>query len=294
MNINDDMQSTFNYQQAFTRNIGWLTEDEQDILRHKKVAIAGLGGVGGSHLLSLVRLGIENFHLADMDIFELSNFNRQVGATVSSINKPKIDIMSDMALNINPSLNLKKFNDGVSQENIDSFLDNVDCYIDAIDFYAIEIREKIYKRCVERHIPCVIAAPLGMSCAYLIYIPGQMTFEDYFQFNSLTNEFDKILHFIIGLNPTISCSQYLVVPHAVNLHNKQGPSLSVSCMLCTGIVGTEVLKILLNRRYIYCLPHYHLFDAYLCKYVRGWMPFGNRNPIQRVKIYFLKKKYASK
>ena len=48
----------FDYATAFSRNIGWLTPQEQESLRSKRVAIAGLGGVGGSHLLTLTRLGI--------------------------------------------------------------------------------------------------------------------------------------------------------------------------------------------------------------------------------------------
>ena len=56
---------SFDYTTAFSRNIGWLTLREQDSLRSKRVAIAGLGGVGGSHLITLTRLGIGAFTIAD-------------------------------------------------------------------------------------------------------------------------------------------------------------------------------------------------------------------------------------
>ena len=55
----------FAYDLAFDRNIGWLTDWEQLALRQKHVAIAGMGGVGGGHLLTLVRLGIGRFTIAD-------------------------------------------------------------------------------------------------------------------------------------------------------------------------------------------------------------------------------------
>ena len=51
------MTSSFDYHRAFSRNIGWVTRAEQDLLRKKRVAIAGMGGVGGIHLLTLARLG---------------------------------------------------------------------------------------------------------------------------------------------------------------------------------------------------------------------------------------------
>lgn len=66
--------TSFDYYEAFIRNFGLVTEEEQDILRSKKIAIAGLGGVGGSHLQALARMGFQNFHIADMDHFELVNF----------------------------------------------------------------------------------------------------------------------------------------------------------------------------------------------------------------------------
>ncbi|MCG5502231.1 ThiF family adenylyltransferase, partial [Ectothiorhodospira lacustris] len=69
--------TTFDYSQAFARNLGWLTDTEQALLRTKKVAIAGMGGVGGTHLLTFARLGIAAFHIADLDTFELPNMNRQ-------------------------------------------------------------------------------------------------------------------------------------------------------------------------------------------------------------------------
>lgn len=56
----------FDYHQAFSRNIGWVTEKEQQQLRGAKVAIAGAGGV---HLLTLSRLGVGRFNIADFDTF---------------------------------------------------------------------------------------------------------------------------------------------------------------------------------------------------------------------------------
>lgn len=52
----------FDYDKAFSRNIGWVTPEEQLILRTKRIAIAGLGGVGGSHLMTLTRLGVGKFN----------------------------------------------------------------------------------------------------------------------------------------------------------------------------------------------------------------------------------------
>ncbi len=116
----------FDYQSAFSRNLGWVTEAEQAILRGKRIAIAGLGGVGGSHLLTLTRLGIGQFSIADFDVFEIQNFNRQAGAFVSHLNRPKVEVLAEMARDINPELEIAAFPTGVTEENLDAFLEGVD------------------------------------------------------------------------------------------------------------------------------------------------------------------------
>src|SRR5437762_537067 len=97
----------FSYDEAFSRNLGWVTEAEQQRLRKSRVCLAGLGGVGGVYLLTLARRGIGAFSVADFDTFALANFNRQAGAMLSSLNRPKIDVMVEMARDINPELHIR-------------------------------------------------------------------------------------------------------------------------------------------------------------------------------------------
>jgi tRNA A37 threonylcarbamoyladenosine dehydratase len=136
----------FSYDEAFSRNLGWFTEREQRSLRAKRVAIAGMGGVGGGYVLTLARLGVGSFHIADLDCFELVNFNRQAGATLDTIGRPKVEVLAERAHQINPELRVTCFGDGVTEENLDAFLMGVDVVIDAIDFFEIGIRRKLMAR----------------------------------------------------------------------------------------------------------------------------------------------------
>ena len=120
---NQAPEEDFEYARAFSRNIGWVTEAEQQILRRTTVAIAGLGGVGGAHLLGLARLGIGRFRIADFDTFGVHNFNRQAGAFVSTVDWPKAEVMARMARDINPELQIEVFPQGVQPDNLDAFLD---------------------------------------------------------------------------------------------------------------------------------------------------------------------------
>ena len=210
------MSEAFSYSHAFSRNIGWVTPQEQDVLRRKRVAIAGMGGVGGVHLLTLVRLGIGAFNIADFDSFDIVNFNRQIGATVSNIGKPKVDVLAAMAKDINPEVDIKVFPKGVDKSNLSDFLAGADAYIDGLDFFAFSARQATFAACASYGIPAITAAPLGMGTALLIFLPGKMSFEEYFLWGDLPDD-EKALRFLVGLAPAGLHRPYLVDPSAVNL-----------------------------------------------------------------------------
>ena len=277
----------FDYNEAFSRNIGWLTEQEQQILRNKRIAIAGMGGVGGVHLLTLVRLGIQNFNISDFDSFEIGNFNRQVGANINTISQDKAITLQQMAKAINPDVNINIF-DKITDDNCDKFLEKVDLYVDGIDFFAVNGRGLVFNKCAEFKIPAITAAPIGMGVSYVIFNENSMSFNDYFQWLN-KSEKEKLVSFMIGLTPKPMHLKYLVDHSKVDFQNKKGPSTIMACELCAGVVGTEVLKILLHRTKIYCAPYFHQFDAYCRKYKRGYLLLGNKNPIQKIKSWYITK-----
>lgn len=285
------MAFTFSYEQAFSRNIGWLTKEEQALLRGKRVAVAGGGGVGGVHLMTMARLGIGAFHIADFDDFDIPNFNRQVGASMSTLGQPKAEVMARMVRDVNPEADIKIFPQGVNQDNLDEFLSGVDFYLDSLDFFAFDARQQTFAKCAELGIPATTAAPLGMGSAFLNFLPGQMTFEEYFQWGD-RDEDEKAIRFLVGLAPAGLHRGYLVVPSAVNLAERRGPSTIMACQLCAGIAATQALKILLKRGKVLAAPHGLQFDAYRNKLVHTWRPGGNRHPLQKLAITVGKHLYS--
>jgi molybdopterin/thiamine biosynthesis adenylyltransferase len=279
----------FNYQKAFSRNLGWVTEEEQTKLQHKRVAIAGAGGVGGIHLLTLARLGISNFNIADFDDFEVHNFNRQSGAFMSTLNQQKVDVMERMARDINPEADIKSFPKGVFEHNVDEFLEGVDLYVDALDFFALNARKTVFRKCHEKNIPVITAAPLGMGCAFLCFMPHKMSFEQYFRFEDKKTEDEQLIQFLIGLSPAMLQRTYLVDETRVNFKEKRGPSTPMAVNLCAGIAGTYALKILLNRGDILCAPYGLHFDAYRNKFVKTWRPFGNAGLVPKLMFNMARK-----
>ena len=185
------MGSGYSYTEAYA---------EQARLRATTVAIAGLGGVGAVHLLTLTRLGIGNFRIADFDRFDIANFNRQAGARMDTVGRPKVEIMAAMARDINPELNITAFPEGVTPQNVQDFVANTDVYVDGLDFFAFDARAMVFAECAGRSIPAVTVAPLGMGAALLNFLPGGMSFEDYFGWHGCTDE-EKALRFFLGLSP---------------------------------------------------------------------------------------------
>lgn len=280
---------TFDYQDAFSRNIGWVTEDEQNILKNKRVAIAGVGGVGGVHLLTLTRLGIGHFKISDLDIFEVGNFNRQAGAYMKNVGRPKVEVMAEMARDINPSMQCETYPNGIDMDNVNSFLDGVDLYIDGLDFFVLDIRRAVFKECWRRGIPAITAAPLGMGTALLCFIPGQMSFEDYFRMEGHDAD-ERQLRFLLGLSPAMLQMGYLADPSRIDLEGKKGPSTPMACEMCAGVAATNALKVLLNRGDVIAAPRGLHFDAYKNKMKITWRPGGNDNPLQRLALYIARKK----
>ena len=271
----------FSYEEAFSRNLGWVTLAEQLRLRNSRVCIAGLGGVGGVYLLALARLGVGAFSIADFDIYALANFNRQIGATVSSLNRPKVDVMLAMARDINPDLDVRVFNEGVNASNLDAFLADGDVYLDGLDFFALDMRRRVFAACHVKGIPAVTVAPLGMGAALLNFVPGGMSFEAYFQLEGRT-EHEQALRFLVGLSPAMLQMSYLVDPSRVDLSRRRGPSSVIAIQLCSGIAAAQVLKLILNRGEVVAAPHGLHFDAFRNLLKRTWRPGGNRNPLQRL------------
>ena len=279
----------FDYQTAFSRNIGWLTPAEAQALRTKRVAIAGLGGVGGSHLMTLTRLGIERFTIADLDNFEVANFNRQAGAFVTTLDQPKAEVLASMARDINPELDVRIFNMGVTEDNVLEFLQDTALYLDGLDFFAVSTRRMLFSACADLGLPAVTAAPLGMGAAVLNFLPGGMTFEDYFQLEGYPEQ-EQLARFLVGLSPAMLQRSYLVHPQAVDFASHRGPSTVMACEICAGWAATQVLKILLNRGKILAAPWGQQFDPYCNRLVKTWRPWGNANPLQRLMLYVISRR----
>ena len=139
------------YWARVARNIGWLgdTEDEarsrQTVLRDAVVGVAGCGGIGGSMADRLARLGVLHLRIADLDTFEYSNINRQLGAGVTTIGKNKAEIVASTIHSMVPDVAIDVFTDGITRENADEFIAGCDFVLDEIEPYEFKPRYALHR-----------------------------------------------------------------------------------------------------------------------------------------------------
>lgn len=278
----------FDFDEAFSRNIGWVSQEEMQKLRHKKIAIAGMGGVGGIHLITLVRMGFCKFNLADYDHYELANFNRQYGANLTTVGRAKLEVMVEEAKKINPKIEIGVYPRGVSSDDLGSFLDGVDLYVDGLDAFVLDFRIDIFASCWQRNIPAITYGPLGFSASGINFVPGRgLSFAQYFGLKR-GEDLENSFKFFIGLSPGVLHAKAMVDRSRTDFSKKRGPSTPVGCALAAGIVATEAVKILSHRGCVIHSPCSYQFDAFTYRLKKSYMPMGFRNPLFKLRVALLK------
>ena len=275
-------EAAFDYETAFLRNRGFVSEAAQARLRGARVAVAGLGGTGSAQVHALARLGIGAFTLADPDVFELVNFNRQSGATVQTLGRRKTDVASEQVLSINPEADIRQFDQGIGADNVAAFLDGVDVVIDSLDFYCFAERFLLYRAARERGLWVLTAPPLGFGFTLLMFDPRGMTFEDYFGFEPGMSEREQVVALIAGIAPRPFLLHYLA-PEGADLGGRRLPSIGAAPFMIAGVIATEVAALVMGKGPRFAVPRVYQFDALLRKFRRGFYPLGMRGPWQRVK-----------
>ncbi|GAA1960321.1 ThiF family adenylyltransferase [Kitasatospora viridis] len=139
------------YWARVSRNLGWLgdTEDEararQTTLRDAVVGVAGCGGIGGSMVDRLARLGVLKLRIADLDTFEYSNINRQLGAGFGTIGKSKAEVVAEEVHKMAPDVAIDVFTGGITEESADAFLEGCDYVLDEIEPYEVKARYALHR-----------------------------------------------------------------------------------------------------------------------------------------------------
>jgi tRNA A37 threonylcarbamoyladenosine dehydratase len=138
----------------FSRNELAIGKEGIEILKNSTVAVLGIGGVGSFSAEALARSGVGRILLVDKDDVDITNVNRQIHALVSTVGKPKADLMRDRIKAINPDCDVIALKMFYTEETYEEFFSyGLDYVIDASDTISYKIH--LMKECLNRGIPII-------------------------------------------------------------------------------------------------------------------------------------------
>lgn len=147
-------------EKQFTRTAMVLGEDAVDSLASKRVAVFGVGGVGGFACEALVRSGVGHFDLIDKDVVDITNLNRQIIATHKTVGRDKVEVMKERMLEINPNADITVRKSFFLPENSSEFpFEEYDYVIDAVDTVTAKI--ELVMRASEKNVPIISSMGTG-------------------------------------------------------------------------------------------------------------------------------------
>ena len=146
--------------EQYQRTIGLIGEDNFHTIQNKRIAVVGLGGVGGTALETLARSGFQHFLLVDDDVVNPSNMNRQIIYTANHQGEDKVSVAKDRILSINKAADITTINLRISSDNCHVFDEfKIDFIVDAID--DVPAKVALSKYALSKNIPLIVS--LGMA-----------------------------------------------------------------------------------------------------------------------------------
>lgn len=139
------------YWERVNRNLGWLgntleeQHERQKKLRDSVIGIVGTGGIGGAVAARLVRMGALNLKLADPDDFDLTNVQRQYGATRDTVGRNKAEVVAEAVYGLTGDCTIDVFPEGITPDTAEEFMDGCDYVMDQMEFFQIKNRYALHR-----------------------------------------------------------------------------------------------------------------------------------------------------
>lgn len=276
----------FVYEEAFARNLGLVSAEEQQKLRSTHVAIVGAGGMGSMHAVTLARLGVGRLTLADPDVYELVNFNRQAAALVDTLGRNKAEATAELVRRINPGAAVRVMPSAIDRDNVDDFLDGADVVLDGLDVFEIRARRRLFAAARSRSVPVVSAGPIGFGAVWFVAAPSGMSLDAYLGLDDGQGEVEQVLRFLAGIGGQGPQLRYMKASR-VDSASGAAPSLGLAVQTAAGVAAAEVAKWILGRGARRPLPWMFQFDPYTHFFRRYYRPLGGRDPLFRLRLWVI-------
>jgi molybdopterin/thiamine biosynthesis adenylyltransferase len=168
------------YDERTCRNHFWIGGPEgQETIRKLSIGVAGMGGMGANIANHLVRLGVGHLRIADPDTIEATNLNRQVIARKDSLGSLKVDAAIRDLRNIAEDFELVAYNQGITEEMAEEFVEGCDAIVDEVDVYQLETHVALHKAARARGLPLYSSYAVGFGIHFYKFHGKDYTFEDF-------------------------------------------------------------------------------------------------------------------
>lgn len=264
------------YRERVSRNVCMLgldaTEQErsQERLSNAVVGIAGMGGLGSHLAFQLARLGVRHLKVADLDHYELSNMNRQLGADGPNLGKNKAIVMGEMIHESLGDVTLEIYPEGIQRHTAESFAAGCDLLFDLTDFYLIDERYALHRAFREHSdAACMLCSCVwGWGATIYKFTRDGMTYEDLLDIPEGTKIEDSHVERLMLMQANY-LPRFPSLDTVREWMTKAGnaPVLGATPPLGCGLLATRACLILCDlEREPYCrplpaIPEYFLLDA---------------------------------
>ncbi len=168
----------------YDKNRSTISRQDNEQLALSKVFIVGSGGLGGYVLEMLARIGVGHISLADGDVFDDTNLNRQILSSEDVLGQKKVEVAKKRVRRINSDVVLNTYDDYITRENVVERLQGHDVVVDALD--NIETRFLLQEACEELGIPLIHGAIAGWFGQVATIFPGDRTLDSIYQHQEKT------------------------------------------------------------------------------------------------------------
>ena len=249
-------------------------ELSQKTLSNSVVGIAGTGGIGGAMALRLARFGIKKLKIADPENFDISNINRQLGATIHNSGRNKAEVIAEIVHDLAGDIEIEIFTEGITVENANDFVADCDIVLDQLEFLVIKEKFALHQAFRKnKNIQCILACTIVGYGAYLYkYTHESMTVEDWYASAGLDSEDQELdeqtIEKLIGLwAPKFAQFPSYDEVRCWMKKNDAVPIFAGTPPLAEGLLSQRVILCLLNQehppysKWLPPIPQMYVYDA---------------------------------
>jgi len=238
------------YDEIFQRNIGVFTPEEQEKIKSLKIAVIGVGGLGGPVTENLARLGVGELRLVEPDTFESSNINRQTGAYVDTLGRNKADVLAEIARRVNPEIKVTVKTGKLFGNDLKRLIEGCDVVVDGIDYFNIDEEIELHELAKNLNIPIITSEACFSILSFSLFDPEKSMLSDFITGDDYVEKIMQATNLFFPVYPE-ELTEKVIAEMVGSYLAGQGiidvPSVSINAPIGGAIVTKFIIDLLIKE-----------------------------------------------